>query len=105
VSTHRFHPDPKVPDDPDAVLWDACDRCSEHADKPWVGLSDLTLQRLWERQAEVGASQMTFTEQDAIAEIKATLLNARMLLEKVPNLVPPGPAAPSWSKRSAPWTW
>jgi hypothetical protein len=29
---HRMHPDPAHLDDPDAILFDDCDRCDEHAE-------------------------------------------------------------------------
>ena len=34
MSTHRFHPDSARGDPPEAILFDECGRCSEHARDP-----------------------------------------------------------------------
>jgi len=34
MTTHRFHPDPKLGDPPNAILFDDCERCAEHAKDP-----------------------------------------------------------------------
>ena len=33
-SVHRYHPDPKRDDDPEAILWDDCEACLENAADP-----------------------------------------------------------------------
>ncbi len=37
-ATHRYHPNPEKADPEDAVLWDNCERCDEHAKSPNDGL-------------------------------------------------------------------
>jgi len=34
MTTHRFHPDPNLGDPPNAILYDDCERCAEHAKDP-----------------------------------------------------------------------
>jgi hypothetical protein len=34
MTTHRFHPDPARGDPPEAILWDDCPRCAQHAKDP-----------------------------------------------------------------------
>ncbi len=37
-TTHRYHPDQQMGDPEDAILYDNCDRCAEHAKAPEHGL-------------------------------------------------------------------
>ena len=37
-TVHRYHPDEEMADPEDAVLYDNCDRCAEHAASPGDGL-------------------------------------------------------------------
>jgi len=34
MTEHRFHPDPARGDPPNAILYDDCPRCAEHAEDP-----------------------------------------------------------------------
>ena len=34
MTVHRYHPDPARGDPPNAILYDECPRCSEHAKDP-----------------------------------------------------------------------
>ena len=34
MTVHRFHPNPDRGDPPNAILFDQCERCSEHAEDP-----------------------------------------------------------------------
>lgn len=46
--------DSLIYDDPDdAILYDACDRCAEHAEHPQLSLDPERLGRLWTRMVEV----------------------------------------------------
>lgn len=49
MATHRYHPDPDTNDPADAVLWDDCERCEEHAQHPHLTLDNENLVRLWYR--------------------------------------------------------
>lgn len=40
---HRFHPDPKMGDPEDALLFDGCARCAEHAQTWTTSLDGQTL--------------------------------------------------------------
>ena len=54
-AVHRYHPDEDRGDPPDAVLWDDCERCDQHAKHPGAGLDAahlLALYTLAEPQTE-----------------------------------------------------
>ena len=44
--SHRYHPDPERGDPPEAVLYDDCERCAEHAENP-VSLDARNLHKMW----------------------------------------------------------
>ncbi len=46
-ATHRYHPDPDRGDPEDAVLFDGCERCDEHAAAPDAGLDPAHLLALY----------------------------------------------------------
>lgn len=45
--THRPHPDPEREDPENAVLYDDCERCEQHAKDPGVGLDAANLVALY----------------------------------------------------------
>jgi hypothetical protein len=45
MTIHRYHPDPDRHDPPDALLFDDCERCTEHAEQI-VSLDTFHLQTL-----------------------------------------------------------
>ena len=46
-ATHRPHPDHALGDPPHAVLYDGCERCDEHAERPGDGLDAGNLAALY----------------------------------------------------------
>ena len=50
---HRYHPDPERGDPVQAVLYDGCERCAEHAERPFVDLDDRNLKLLWDLMLRV----------------------------------------------------
>ncbi len=55
-ATHRYHPDGEV-DPEDAVLYDNCERCDEHAKDPNAGLDASNLYTLNQRRIEGGPAR------------------------------------------------
>jgi hypothetical protein len=53
-ATHRYHPNPDRGDPEDAVLWDDCERCDEHAKDPGAGLDAGNLYTLNKRRIAGG---------------------------------------------------
>ncbi len=49
-ATHRYHPDIMSGDPEDAVLYDDCERCDEHAAHPDAGLDAPNLVTLYTRR-------------------------------------------------------
>lgn len=75
MSAHRFHPDPRLDDPPEAILFDLCKRCAQHSADP-NGLDDYTLAALVDR---VNADDQTATEATALGHIgRAAHLTARV---------------------------
>lgn len=56
MTVHRYHPDPRNGDDPEAILHDNCERCAEHAEHPFASLDTNNQARLIQRAIDVNAS-------------------------------------------------
>ena|SRR3990172_2494010 len=79
--THRYHPNPEAGDPPEAILWDDCERCAEHARRLWSldrrrAIALWGLMVLWRRQ---GSESATGSEMDAVRHLH----NAVLLIERV----------------------
>jgi len=75
MTLHRYHPDPGRYDPPDALLFDDCERCAEHAD----GLVSLDMTHLRALLAvhvrgDWGERVPTVTEAQASANLWRVLL-------------------------------
>lgn len=68
MSVHRYHPDPEREDPEDAVLYDDCERCAEHAEALFT-LDRDNIQLLWKRmlEHELGDAGGYRTRNEAIA--------------------------------------
>jgi hypothetical protein len=85
----------KAPDDPDAVLFDGCDRCVEHA-RTLTSLDEGHLRRLWLRHMRLPESHLTHTERLALETLRpmllvvemATRIPVRTLIEAGVDLIP-----------------
>ena len=62
-ATHRYHPDTMSGDPEDAVLWDDCERCDEHA-KDLRGLDNDHIRRIRDRHRR-GLQTITDNERRA----------------------------------------
>lgn len=49
MTMHRYHPDPERGDPEDAILWDDCERCTQHARGPFISLDDDNVRALYAR--------------------------------------------------------
>lgn len=69
MAMHRYHPDPGRDDDPDAILYDDCERCAQHAHN-LVSLDAHNIRALFERMRDVeygSGSAHYLTVNEAIA--------------------------------------
>lgn len=73
-ATHRPHPDPERDDPEDAVLWDDCERCDEHAKNPGDGLDAAHLADLYTL-----AQSRTYNEQKASHRIGLAVRMTRII--------------------------
>jgi hypothetical protein len=75
---HRYHPDPARDDPQDAILYDNCDRCTEHANDPVFSLSTEYVEMLWKRMLSVelstDGSYKTSTEARAAKNLWSTYI-------------------------------
>jgi hypothetical protein len=67
-ATHRYHPDPAYQDPEDAVLYDNCERCDEHAKAPNAGLDAGNLYALDQRR-RAGTGAATMNDMKAMNQI------------------------------------
>lgn len=82
--THRYHPDEDAGDPPDAILYDGCPRCTEHAAHPAYSLDRDNLSALTAKVIAVETKAdpdhyATLTEGDAASVIWEYLTFARKL--------------------------
>jgi hypothetical protein len=53
---HRYHPNPELKDDPEAVLYDNCEDCMRHARHLGLTLDDSNWMNMWDRMLAVEAT-------------------------------------------------
>lgn len=53
MAAHRYHPNERLNDPQDAILWDDCERCRQHADHPFDSLDSNNVERLANRTVYV----------------------------------------------------
>ena len=73
-ATHRAHPDPAYEDPAEAILYDGCERCDEHAARPGDGLDAGNLVALYTL-----AQARTTNERTAMERIRHAVRMTRII--------------------------
>ena len=76
MTAHRYHPDPDRNDPDDAILFDGCPRCTEHALAPWMSLDRFRLAQVMNPERE----PVTSTEKECAHVVKVQLERAQYLM-------------------------
>jgi len=76
--SHRYHPDPATDDPQDAILWDDCDRCEQHATHPQA-LDSRNLREAWDLAMADDWSGMTANQKILLAG----LYKVRVIIERL----------------------
>ena len=88
MAVHRFHPDPARADDPEAILWDDCERCDEHTEHPHATLDKNNIINLWRRMVDKEFYGRGHYRSEAEARASHELMYIAVFLQRVSRIDP-----------------